>query len=103
MRWRRRLAAIGAMLLASAGCPAWAEQAVYDVTIDAPGNLKSLVESNLSLIRWRDADGRKGRIDADQLRRLFDQGKDEIERLVATEGYYASTVDATCSDSSVRP
>jgi len=102
VRWCGRLATIGAMLLASAACPAWAEQAVYDVTIEAPGNLKGLVESNLSLIRWRDADGRKGRIDADQLRRLFDQGKDEIERLVATEGYYASTVDASLDQNGDR-
>lgn len=70
------------------------EQARYEVVVDAPGDLKSLVEANLSLIRWRDADGRRGRIDADQLRRLFDQGKDEIGRLVATAGYYSPTVDA---------
>ncbi len=83
----------GAALLC-ASLQAHADEARYDVVVDAPGNLKALVESNLSLIRWRDADGRRGRIDADQLRRLFDQGKDEIERLVATEGYYAPTVDA---------
>ena len=34
------------------------------------------------------------RIDADQLRRLFNEGRDEIARLVATEGYYAPTIDA---------
>ena len=82
--------------------PARAEQALYDVTIDAPGNLKALLESNLSLIRWRDADGRRGRIDADQLRRLFDQGKDEIERLIATEGYYTPSIDATLDQSGDR-
>ncbi|MEO8938048.1 MAG: autotransporter assembly complex family protein [Burkholderiaceae bacterium] len=71
-----------------------ADEARYDVEIDAPGNVKSLIEDNISLIRWRDADGRKGRIDEDQLRRLFDQGKDEIVRLIATEGYYAPVVDA---------
>ena len=71
-----------------------AEDARYDVVVDAPGNLEALVPTNLSLIRWRDADGRRGRIDADQLRRLFDQGKDEIERLVATEGFYTPTIDA---------
>ncbi|MGI9026880.1 MAG: autotransporter assembly complex protein TamA [Burkholderiaceae bacterium] len=88
-------------LLCTANC-ANAEEARYEVVVEAPGNLKSLVNSNLSLIRWRDADGRRGRIDADQLRRLFDQGKDEIERLIATEGYYAPTVTAELEQSSDR-
>ncbi len=92
--WHRSITAFvgGALLCVVTG--AGADEARYDVVVDAPGNLKSLVESNLSLIRWRDADGRRGRIDADQLRRLFNQGKDEIQRLIATEGYYAPTVDA---------
>ena len=77
-----------------APAPARADEARYEVSVEAPGPVKSLVEDNLSLIRWRDADGRKGRIDEDQLRRLFDQGKDEIVRLIATEGYYTPTVDA---------
>ncbi len=79
-----------------------ADEARYEVDVEAPGNLKTLVESNLSLIRWRDADGRSGRIDEDQLRRLFDQGKDEIGRLVATEGYYAPTIDAELTQSGDR-
>lgn len=74
------------------------QQSRYTVVVDAPGPLKTLVEGNLSLIRWRDADGRHGRIDADQLRRLFDQGKDEIARLVATQGYYAPTIDAELTE-----
>ena len=69
---------LAATLACATLCASWramAEEAVYDVVVDAPGDLKSIVEDNLSLIRWRDADGRRGRIDADQLRRLFDQGK----------------------------
>ncbi len=97
-RGRRAVARVRPLLacvaLVSAAGVVRAEEARYEVVIDAPGNLKALVESNLSLIRWRDADGRRGRIDADQLRRLFDQGKEEIERLIATEGYYAPTIDA---------
>lgn len=90
----RRPLALAAVVLVCAATPARADEARYEVQVEAPGNLKSIIESNLSLIRWRDADGRRGRIDADQLRRLFDQGKDEIGRLVATEGYYTPTVDA---------
>jgi translocation and assembly module TamA len=92
---RRLFAVAFSVALAAATMAAGAEeQARYEVVVDAPGSLKTLIQSNLSLIRWRDADGRRGRIDADQLRRLFDQGKDEIARLVATEGYYAPTITA---------
>ena len=73
---------------------ACADEVRYEVVVEAPGNLKRLVDNNLSLIRWRDVDGKRGRIDADQLRRLFNQGKDEIERLIATDGYYAPTITA---------
>jgi translocation and assembly module TamA len=83
-----------ALMLFGACGVGMAAEARYEVVVQAPGNLKALVESNLSLIRWRDVDGRRGRIDADQLRRLFDEGKDEIARLVATEGYYAPTIAA---------
>ena len=79
-----------------------AEEARYEVIVEAPGNLKSLVDNNLSLIRWRDADGKRNRIDADQLRRLFDQGKNEIERLIATEGYYAPTITAELEPNTER-
>ncbi len=93
-RLRRTCAACSGAALLAWSFGLHAEEARYDVVVQAPGDLKAIVESNLSLIRWRDADGRRGRIDADQLRRLFDQGKDEIGRLVATEGYYAPTIDA---------
>ena len=96
------IAALVGALTATAVVPARADEARYDVVIDAPGNLKSLVAGNLSLIRWRDTEGRRGRIDEDQLRRLFDQGKDEIERLVATEGYYAPTIDAALEQDGER-
>jgi translocation and assembly module TamA len=86
---------LSGLILSGFFIDAHADVARYEVVVNAPGNLKSLVEANLSLIRWRDDDGRRGRIDEDQLRRLFDQGKDEIARLIATQGYYAPTIDAT--------
>ncbi len=105
-RITRRVRLGAALVMAALSCGAMqvahADEARYRVVIDAPGNLKSLIEGNLSLIRWREPDdrldgllgARKGRIDEDQLRRLFEQGKDEIARLIATEGYYAPTIDA---------
>ncbi len=83
------------MLLSLLAMPgAWAKDVQYRVVIEAPGALKAVIEANLSLIRWKASDGRAGVVDEDQLRRLFDQGRDEIERLVATEGYYTPTIDA---------
>ena len=92
------LATASALSLVAAN-PAYAEEARYQVEVIAPRALKSLVEDNLSLIRWRDADGKRGRIDADQLRRLFDRSKEEIERLIATEGYYSPVITAELEES----
>lgn len=102
---RLRLACGTALvLLVAVAMPgvARADVARYEVTVDAPSDVKAIIEANLSLIRWRDADGKRGRIDEDQLRRLFDQGRGEIERLVATEGYYTPTIDADLVEEGAR-
>ncbi|MES2931980.1 MAG: autotransporter assembly complex family protein [Pseudomonadota bacterium] len=67
------------------------EIAGYDVTIDAPQPLKTLLENNLDLMRWRS----NQHIDATQLRRLVRAAPDQIKTLVATEGYYSPQVEAT--------
>jgi len=81
-------------LLSIAAGTATAKDVPYRVEIDAPAPLKSLVETNLTLEHQKSADGKEGFVDDDQLRRLFEQGRDEIGRLVATEGYYSPTIDA---------
>ena len=70
---------------------AMAQQADYRVVIDAPGNVKSLIVENLALAKRRSGEP----IDEAQLKRLVDEAKTEIETLVATEGYYAPTIEAT--------
>ncbi len=77
------------MLLLSAD--ATAQQADYRVVIDAPDNVKALIQENLALAKRRSNEP----IDEAQLKRLVDEAKPEIETLVATEGYYAPTIDAT--------
>jgi translocation and assembly module TamA len=65
-----------------------AEGLDYQVQVDAPANLKTLLEQNLELIRWRG----NARIDAEQLQRLYRQTPDEIKTLLETEGYYSPTI-----------
>ena len=69
---------------------ATAEPINYKVVIDAPDNVKALIQENLSLIKWRSAE----LVDEAQLKRLVDEAKAEIETLVSTEGYYTPTIDA---------
>lgn len=70
---------------------AMAQQANYRVVIDAPGNVRALIEENLALAKRRSGEP----IDEAQLKRLVDEARTEIETLVATEGYYTPTIDAT--------
>lgn len=56
----------------------------YDVTITAPDAERALLTNNLSLIRWRGTNP----LDATELEVQFNEGKDEIARLLASEGYY---------------
>lgn len=60
----------------------------YDVDIDAPGTLKTLLEENLDLMRWRGNE----QIDSMQLKRLYHGTQDEIQRLAETEGYYSPVI-----------
>ncbi|TFW16099.1 autotransporter assembly complex protein TamA [Duganella callida] len=67
-----------------------AEGLKYDVRIDAPGDIRALLEKNLDLERFRGND----RIDREQLQRLVRVAPEQIRTLVATEGYYSPVVSA---------
>lgn len=67
---------------------AHAEGLDYQVQIDAPADLKALLEQNLELIRWRG----NARVDAEQLQRLYRQTPEEIKALLETEGYYSAAI-----------
>src|SRR4051812_9116678 len=56
----------------------------YTVNIDAPRDLRGLLEDNLDLMRWRG----NPRLDLEQLQRLVRTTPDEVKTLIATEGYY---------------
>ena len=81
-------ACLGAALLVTA---AQAEAGLkYEVRIDAPGEIRELLEQNLDLVRFRGND----RMDREQLQRLVRVAPEQIRTLVATDGYYSPQVSA---------
>jgi translocation and assembly module TamA len=71
----------------------------YEVRIDAPRDLRELLESNLDLMRWRG----NPRVDLDQLQRLVRSAPEEAKTLVATEGYYTPKVSSGLDTSGAVP
>ncbi len=69
--------------------PALAQAVDYEVEIDAPEGVKIFLTENLALFKWRGNE----RVDAEQLRRLVDTSKAEIETLLAADGFYAPTIE----------
>jgi translocation and assembly module TamA len=71
----------------------------YNVRIDAPRNLRELLENNLDLMRWRG----NPRVDIEQLQRLVRTAPDEAKTLVATEGYYTPKITSGLDTSGSTP
>lgn len=67
----------------------------YQVRIDAPRQLQSLLEDNLDLMRYRS----NPRMDRDQLQRMLRAAPDQIKTLVATAGYYTPEVNIHLDES----
>lgn len=71
----------------------------YDVRIDAPRQLRELLDDNLDLMRWRG----NPRVDREQLLRLVRAAPEQIKTLIATEGYYSPKVSADLDTSGSKP
>lgn len=72
----------------------------YEVRIEAPGDVRELLQDNLDLVRYRGND----RMDREQLQRLVRVAPEQIRTLVATDGYYSPEVSATLDrESSATP
>ncbi len=71
----------------------------YKVRIDAPRNLRELLENNLDLMRWRG----NARMDLEQLQRLVRMAPEQVKTLIATEGYYSPQVSAGLDTSGGTP
>jgi translocation and assembly module TamA len=71
----------------------------YEVRIDAPRDLRELLENNLDLMRWRG----NPRVDLEQLQRLVRTAPEEAKTLVATEGYYTPKITSGLDTSGAAP
>jgi len=71
----------------------------YNVRIDAPRDLRELLENNLDLYRWRG----NARMDLQQLQRLVRVAPEQVKTLIATEGYYTPKVSAGLDTSGATP
>ena len=71
----------------------------YNVRIDAPRQLRDLLEDNLDLMRWRG----NPRLDMEQLLRLVRTTPEQVKTLIATEGYYSPKVSADLDTSGDKP
>ncbi|MGJ7916066.1 autotransporter assembly complex protein TamA [Massilia sp. LXY-6] len=71
----------------------------YEVRIEAPRNLRELLEKNLDLERWRG----NPRVDLEQLQRLVRNAPEEAKTLVATEGYYSPKISSGLDTSGGTP
>ncbi|HEY5799809.1 MAG TPA: autotransporter assembly complex family protein [Burkholderiaceae bacterium] len=85
---RPALIRLAASCLAACAFAAHAAPVSYTVEIEAPRALRTIIEPNLDLLRWRG----NAQIDADQLQRLYRAAPKQIAELIATEGYYAPKI-----------
>jgi len=87
-------------LLALAIAMAWAAQAMaqairYRVEVEAPDELKKMLQTGLTLVHWE----RDPQMSAEQLRRLADDAVREAREAAATEGWFSARVEARIDDS----
>lgn len=72
--------------------------AAYRVEIDAPKELKSLLDEHLELARYKDRDD----LSDDQLKFMIDTVDEQVKQLVSTEGYFSSTTIVTIEPGEVK-
>ena len=82
------------LLWLAAALPAAAQEVKYRVDIEAPKTLRELLEQHLDVVRR----AAEANVNADEVRRLFARAPDRIRALVATEGYFSPSIDATIDD-----
>ncbi|MCS0658574.1 autotransporter assembly complex protein TamA [Massilia terrae] len=71
----------------------------YDVQVNAPRALATLLRDNLDLERWRG----NPRIDMAQLARMVKDAPEQVRTLVETEGYYSPQIEARLDTSGATP
>lgn len=87
---------IAAILPLLASAVALADAVAFRVDIEAPRELRDLLEEHLDVVR-RSAEKE---LTAAEVRRLYTRAPEQIRQLVATEGYFAPRIDSTLDDRS---
>jgi translocation and assembly module TamA len=87
------------VLAAFAVAIGWATSALaqtvrYRVEVDAPEELKKMLETGLTLVHW----ARDPQMSLEQLRRLTDDAAREAREAAATEGWFAARVSASIDE-----
>src|SRR4249919_2730675 len=82
------------LCLLAAPPPALAQEIQYRVDIEAPKDLRELLEKHLDVARRASEE----KINADEVRRLFARAPERIRALVATEGYFSPRIDSRLDD-----
>lgn len=71
------------------GSPAYADNNSYQVEIEAPSPLASLLENHLDIIKWR----KNPRMSPGEWKRLSAESPQQIKDLLATEGYFSPNIN----------
>ncbi|PPC83104.1 MAG: outer membrane protein assembly factor [Methylotenera sp.] len=71
------------------GVLAHADNASYQVEIEAPSPLKTLLENHLDIIKWRT----NPRMSPSEWKRLSTEAPKQIKALLATEGYFSPSIN----------
>jgi translocation and assembly module TamA len=71
-----------------------AEEAAFEVRIEAPESLRALLEAHVEISRWRTHE----RMNAEEFRRLYRAAPKEIADLLATQGYYRPKIESSLDE-----
>ncbi len=91
---RLLVSALLAAVLALAGAAGAAEEASFEVAIEAPGRVQTLLAEHVEISRWRTHE----RMNTEEFRRLYRAAPKEIADLLATEGYYRPQIQPTLEE-----
>jgi len=92
-----RLAVVLAAVAVATGwaTPAIAQAVRYRVQVEAPEELKKMLQTGLTLVHWE----RDPQMTLEQLRRLTDDAVREAREAAATEGWFAARVESSIDES----
>ncbi len=89
---------IAATLCLLVAASALADGIQFRVDLEAPAKLRDLLEQHLDVVRR----SKETELIAAEVRRLYARAPEQIQQLVATEGYFSPRIDATLDDQSTE-